>query len=212
VSATDLALALGNVRALTQGYLSGKPEAFESARALLAYLLQITVMHPAGVLLMTRGEKQREDVRTIGVPQSRQPIPLKDGRYLDVLMQLRREREKEMTKLRAYVVKFQYQQDHEGEDWIFRYEYLRTQRDQHPASHLHVRGSLHASGCLPEHVPLEDVHFPTGRPTIEAVVRCLVEQFNVPTNTHASFWRPVLAESEMQFIAIAHQTPSGPSA
>lgn len=212
MSTTDLEQALGHVRALTQDYLSGTPKAFEAARTLIAYLLQITVMQPYGVLLMAGAQGQRENVRIIGVPHSRMPVPLRDGRYLDVLIHLQLDAEPDMTKLRVYKAKFQYQANQDGHDWVFRYEYLRTQRDRHAASHLHVRGALVCDGCLPEKTSLEDVHFPTGRMAIEGVIRCLVEEFNVPTATDPAFWRAVLAESENQFIAIAHRAPSGPAA
>jgi len=60
--------------------------------------------------------------------------------------------------------------------------------------------------------PLERVHFPTGRFSIEGIVRLLAEEFDVPTNRDAAIWRPVLAASEREFLEIAHLPLSGPSA
>jgi hypothetical protein len=58
---------------------------------------------------------------------------------------------------------------------------------------------------------LEHVHFPTGRPTLEGVIRCLIVQFGVPSHTEPEVWRPVLAESERRFLTTARQPISGPS-
>ena len=76
--------------------------------------------------------------------------------------------------------------------------------EPYPACHLQLRGTLIETGDV------ERVHFPTHRVSLEAVVRLLIEEFNVPTRTPAEFWRPLLAESEAIFLDIAHQSLSGP--
>jgi hypothetical protein len=59
---------------------------------------------------------------------------------------------------------------------------------------------------------LERVHFPTGRISIEAVIRLLIEQFGLEARTRPETWRPVLAASEEEFLKIAHRDISGPRA
>jgi hypothetical protein len=49
--------------------------------------------------------------------------------------------------------------------------------EPHPASHLQIRANLTEDCCLPAGTPLERIHFPTGRTTIEAVIRLLAEPF-----------------------------------
>lgn len=105
---------------------------------------------------------------------------------------------------------FQYQVDQPGDRWITRYEYIRTPADRHPGMHLHVRGELLEPDVLPRSRPLERIHFPTDRVSCEAVIRLLVDQFNVPTREEATIWRPVFALTEEAFTRIAHRSPSGP--
>jgi len=104
---------------------------------------------------------------------------------------------------------FQYQADQNGDRWIFRYDYLRQPPQPQPSAHLHVRGSL-LEPCLSSGSALEDIHFPTQRVSLEAVIRLLIEQFGVHPNESVEIWRPVLAESEAAFLGIAHQSLSGP--
>ena len=115
-------------------------------------------------------------------------------------------------KLRVHSASYQYQLDLEGERWVFRYDYVRVPNDQHPASHLQIRANLAEDGCLPAGKPLNRIHFPTGRTTIEAVIRLLAEQFHVPCNKPPEFWRPLLTETEREFERIAHRPLSGPAA
>lgn len=206
----ELVLSLGRVRELGRDYLCGEPRAFDAARELLAWLLHLTIVPTQCPLRFATTPGQPERTRIIGV--LRQPLSLNDGRYLSFLqrLQIDYDDEKKINKMRVYQARFQYQHDYEGEQWIFRYDYLRTARDRHPQSHLNIRGYL-AEDCAPDGAGLKDVHWPTGRISLEAIIRCLVEQFSVPTNRDPSFWRPVLAESERLFNEIAHKTISGPA-
>lgn len=138
-------------------------------------------------------------------------VRLKDGRYLRVSIVLDREPHDGGYRLKVEQASYQYQSDEGGDGWVFRYDYRRQPTDPHPATHLQVRGSLVEDVPLHRGV-LERVHFPTGRVPIEAVIRLLIEQFAVPTNTASEVWRRVLAESERLFEEIAHRPLSGPSA
>lgn len=138
-------------------------------------------------------------------------VPLTDGRWLRVLLQLYVD-ESDGGKLKVETSLFQYQLDEDAERWVFRYDYLRNPLDQHPASHLQIRGALTETEVVPIRGPLARVHFPTGRVGLEAVIRLLVEQFGVRTNEPAEVWRPVLTETEQGFLKIARRNISGPHA
>jgi hypothetical protein len=108
---------------------------------------------------------------------------------------------------------YQYQQDAESrisDRWIFRYDYLRNPKGQHPADHLQIRGEP-TEDCLPGRKGLEGIHFPTMRVSLEAVIRLLADQFAIRCNEPKRVWRPKLAESEAAFLGIAHRSLSGPS-
>lgn len=208
--AGDVNEARGRVREYGRRYLSGEiPDAFEAAYALLDFLLRITIFHPSTCLRWTKTANQPQNVRLLGVPK--RGLQLRDGRFLDLTLMMQLDRDGELQKLRIYKARFQYQNDEAGKDWIFRYDYIRYPDNSHPASHIQLRGSLEAD-CLPGGLQLKDVHFPTGRMSVEAIIRCIVEQFGCDTAEPASFWRPVLAESEETFNRIAHKTISGPRA
>jgi len=110
------------------------------------------------------------------------------------------------ARLKVSESSFQYQDDQEGRREIFRYDYLRQPCRTEPTSHLNLYAHLDVPGVLPIGRPLSRVHLPTGRVPLEAVIRTLIDDFNVPTATEDSVWRPVLAESEASFLQIAHTT------
>src|SRR3989304_7958274 len=97
--------------------------------------------------------------------------------------------------LKVYEASYQSQEDVEGPRWISRYDYLRTPPDPHPAAHLQVRGTL-TENCLPAHSPLERIHFPTHRVSIEAVIRLLADQFGVRCTEGDDVWGPGMEQSE----------------
>lgn len=107
--------------------------------------------------------------------------------------------------------RFQYQLDpiSPSKAWIFRYDYIRQPTSIEPGidafvSHLNVNGR-HIN--FDDEVPLTSVHFPTRRMSIESVLRLLITQYHVPTNSGAEIWRPMLAEAEHMFQEIAHENP-----
>lgn len=212
MSVPDLDYLLGRVRDLTQQYRNDTPESFEAFRELVQLLLQVTVLSgPVGVRLTVgpRGSDRKIVEGAAVVDQS--VVRLNNGRYLRVSIVLYREPHEGGYRLKVEQASYQYQSDEAGNRWVFRYDYRREPTDQHPATHLQVRGTLVENVALYRGV-LQRVHFPTGRVSLEAVIRLLIEQFNVPTNTALEVWRRVLAESERSFEEIAHRPLSGPSA
>ena len=204
MSPSDPADLVGRVRHLTTRYRSGTAAAFGAFRELVGLLLHVTVVSEHQPIFMTKGP--HADTRLLG---GSKPLRLNDGRYLRVVITLFREPTTEGMRLKVAECNYQYQVDTAGDRWIFRYDYRRTPRDQHPAAHLQIRGDL-SEACLPPKTPIERVHFPTGRISLEAVIRLLVEQFRVRCNEPPDVWRPILTESESGFLKIAHQTVSGP--
>lgn len=197
------------MRDLTQRYKSGRPEAFQAFCDLASLLLHQTVLTPAGGVRLAYGTPRGDEPVLGGWNGPDDPLPLMDGRYLRVMVILFFEDTPEGRRAKVKASSFQYQLDREGDRWVFRYDYLREPPAPHPAMHLQIRGAL-TEQCLPDDVPLERLHFPTQRISLEAVIRLLIEQFGVPSNQPPEIWRPILAESEAAFLEIAHRPLSGP--
>jgi hypothetical protein len=207
----DLDSALGKVRELSAAYQSGRPESFAAFRDLAQMLLGCTVLADGQHVRLTGRRSSGGDLALGGTGGPTDPVKLRDGRWLRVSVSLYRDTDDERGPLlKVRQSSFQYQTDRPGDDWAFRYDYLRQrQQDPHPTAHLQIRGTL-TEQVLGSGQTLERVHFPTGRISIEAVIRLLVEQFHVPTKADAAWWRPVLTVSEKIFHDIAHRPESGP--
>lgn len=201
---TDRDNYLAEVRTLTRRYQAGGRDAFEAFRGLVALLLGLTVLAPTGAVRLFADPRRREWRMALGGWQMPgDPLPLTDGRFLRLSMSLYREPGSAGVRLKVEKSGMQYQADAVGERWIFRYDYLRHPPEPHPAAHVQIRGTL-AESVLAG-APLARVHFPTMRVSLEAVIRLLAEDFNVPCRTAPDVWRPVLAASEAAFLAIAHR-------
>ena len=202
-------LLLGEVRTLTHRYKAGKnPDSFLAFRDLIQLLLGNTILPTGASARLSKGP--RKDAYVVGGNGGpTDSLPLMDGRFLRLTMRLFLTATNDGQRVKVESSSFQYQTDKTGDRWIFRYDYVRSAPDQHPSAHAHIRGSL-AEPCLAAKQALEDVHFPTQRVSLESVIRLLIEQFNVPSTYPTEVWRPLLAESEALFLAIAHQSLSGP--
>jgi hypothetical protein len=206
---------LGRVRSLSQSYQAGGPQALRSFEELASLLLQLTVMKPSGQVRLARGP-DRQRAALGGVGGAGDALPLNDGRFLrlDVGLHLARQTPRARRELlKVEKASYQYQREQGGRDgggWIFRYDYLRQPGpDAHPGSHLQIEAQLAHPEVLAEGVPLRRIHFPVGRIGLEAVIRLLADEFQVPTNEDPQMWRAALAESERLFLEIAHQPLSG---
>lgn len=200
---------LGEVRDLTSRYQSGSRDSFQAFRNLADRLLRLTVLDNArGATRLSAGPRANTFVLG-GWNGPDDPLPLNDGRYLRLAVGLYLEDTSDAPRLKVEHSSYQYQGDQEGDQWIFRYDFLRNPPDPYPGSHLQVRGTL-LEDCLPQGLTLERIHFPTVRISLEAIIRLLVDQFEVPANTDPEVWRPILAETERAFYGIAHRSLSGP--
>ena len=184
---------------------------FDAFRELSDFLLRLTVLTGSGGLRLLYLKGGPRDNAVLEGWTGPSLLPLNDGRLLRFSMSLYLAPHEGGTRLKVEKSVYQYQLDQDGERWIFRYDYLRHATEPHPAAHLQIRGALIEGTVAPVRETLDRVHFPTGRVSLEAVIRLLVEQFGVRTNEESEIWRPVLAESERVFEEIAHRPLSGPS-
>jgi hypothetical protein len=110
-------------------------------------------------------------------------------------------------KLKTLQSSVQYQRTESDDTFVFRYDYLRYSTDDHPPGHVQIRGTP-AEDCLSGKQLLERIHFPTGRITIEAIIRLLIVQFNLTAN-EPEIWQPILHLTETEFLRIGRHLPSG---
>lgn len=193
--------------------MSGNPRTCFQAFADLAQLLLSRTVLGSGQFVRLSRSAASTRVQTLGgLGGPTTPVQLRNDFWLRVAVTLRLDDTDAGRRLKVLKSSFQYQADEGGLEEIFRYDYLREPGpDPHPQSHLNLHGDLHVARALPRGRPLQRVHFPTARVSLEAVIRLLIEQFEVPSATPAEAWRPLLAQSEADFREIAHQPPSGPA-
>lgn len=182
-------------------------------RELTSVLLNLTVLDPSSHARLSYLEGQHDQAVLGGPEGPTDPLLLTDGRYLRVSVAVFIDHDDERGAfLKVRESSLQYQADRDGRDWLFRYDYLREPGpDPHPTAHLQVHADLRTGQVLPPTTPLERVHFPTGRISMEAVIRLLIEEFGVPAREPTEVWRAALAESEQAFLGVAHVPRSGPS-
>jgi hypothetical protein len=205
----DLPLLLARVRELSRDYQAGGQSAFKAFAELVSLLLHLTILENGPAVRLARGpERTRAAVQNAAGPGA--PLLLRDGRYLKLDISL--EIDSASGRLKVRQSRYQYQIDDAGREWAFRYDYLRYPGQQyaHPPSHLQVNGRLLADPPIITD-SLKNVHFAIGRVPLEAVIRTLAVQFEIPCRRAAEIWMPVLTESEQLFLGIAHRPTSGPS-
>lgn len=201
----DLATVLGEIRAHTAEFKAGDDGSPYAFQQLAVRLLGLTVARSHSLRLT--GGPRRDYWVLSGMEGPLDPVPLTNGRYLRTTVSLYLDRA--AGRLKVSKASYQYQLDEEGEDWVFRYDYLREPgSDPYPTSHLNVNGdfSLSSVGCS-----LKSVHFPVSRASLESVIRLLIEDFGVEPAESADIWRPALGLSESLFQEIAHVPLSGPT-
>jgi hypothetical protein len=185
----------------------GRRRAAPAFERLAQQLLSLTVMRPGQRVVLREG--QHRDSFLLEGAHGRQLVELNNRRWLQIAMTLHFAADSQRLKVLGSV--FQYLWRDEDQAEVFRYDYARAQRDQHPCAHLNVHGRLDLNEALPAGQPLKAVHFPTGRTSLESVIRLLIEQFKIEANEPSDVWRAALSTSEAQFWEIAHLPTSGPS-
>lgn len=76
------------------------------------------------------------------------------------------------------------------QDWIFRYEYCLKPEPNVPCAHIHINGTF-------QNQPIRQIHFPTGRVSLEQIIAHLITEHRVIPKT--SGWFKLLKESHKGF-------------
>lgn len=204
---------LADVRSLSAGLRSGDGAALRCWRQLANTLLHATVAGATeGVRLDFLAGRSGTRTQAKLTAHNGRAVKLLDGRFLRVWQTLKIVETDDGPRVKVLQSSYQYQRDRVGDDWLFRYDYERYPKNHYPGAHLQVRAEPRDSDWLPPKSPLERIHFPTDRVSLEAVLRLLVEDFGVPPARPQAEWRAVLAESERMFREIRHPPSPGPSA
>jgi len=209
--APDYSATVAKIREASRVCRAGGPDAFDGFRDLVSLLLCLTIGHKRAAIHLARAKGPRgvqARMLTGGhAPAGPDVVRLSNERYLRLVVSLYLGEGAGRDFPRTSMSLLQYQLDEAGDDWVFRYEYKREPdpAQPKPVGHLHVRGKLASTGQLAKKQQLKHVHFPCGRPTIEGVIRLLADDFHVPTNAPDDMWRPALAASERDFLAVAHK-------
>ncbi len=181
------------------GSLSTEAKAHRTAREFADLVGRVvnTTVSPYPVAFVPLERPEFEGIVGFCPHKVAEPMQLTNGRYLYAYQRVGLRRPERYLTTLEYA--YTYQETEHEDSWIFRYEY---QREPHagypyPLAHVHVNGSP-AGYEGPK--PFPDLHLPTGRVTIEAVVRHLIEEHDVPTNS--SNWPTELQETEDAFREI----------
>ncbi len=205
---------LSDAKTLTERFKEGTKDSARAFGELVQLWLNLTVLKEGqSVRFFSRKDRDRKKAGDVFVVSGHdmEPLRLRDDRYLWLNFELFLEKKPgKGRRLKVANSVAWYSVDRERKRRIFRYEYIREPDHQYAGSHLHIHGTLDERDVLPEDKPLYKVHFPTSRVSLEAVIRLLVEDFGVPTNTDPNVWRPVLAWTEEEFRKIKHEQISGP--
>lgn len=184
---------LGKIRQLTGKFQTGDSKSPFAFYDLISFLLHQTVIKKSAILRLYPPKNSSGLFFIGGSPKLRSPLALNNGHYLRLTLSLFLEKGRLKVKKSSY----QYQLDPEDTPrWIFRYDYDRFPSDIYPPSHLQINGVLREQGSVLRGLP--DIHFPVNRIALEAIIRILIEQFEVKCND-PKHWHKVLEESERLF-------------
>jgi len=190
---------VASLRKASDGCLAGGREAFGHFERYVNLLFCLTVADEDSAIRLSRNRSQPlQAVLTAGHDPSGKPVlRLADGRFLRLVTRVHLD-PSSGGALRVGTQSWQYQNAIDDDSWVFRADYSRAQfaATSPPRGHLHVDGTLRQPGVLRPKQPLGRVHFPCHRPTLEAAVVLLADEFGVPTNAPHEVWRAAVAEHE----------------
>jgi hypothetical protein len=185
----------------SDGRLAGGREALAHFERYVNLLFRLTVAHKDAAIRLSRPTENSDAWALTGGhdPRGGSAIRLTDGRYLRLVAWLDLD-PRAGRQLRFQALTWQYQNAIDDDSWVFRADYSRAKvaAESQPRGHLHVDGTLRQPGVLRPKQPLGRVHFPCQRPTLEAAVVLLADEFGVPTNAPHEVWRGAVAEHEAQ--------------
>ena len=204
-SARSWSSTVASLRKASDGRLAGGREAPGHFERYVNLLFRLTVAHKEAAIRLSRlAARSTAWVLTGGHdPRGGSAIRLTDGRYLRLVAVL----ELDVTAgrhLRFQALTWQYQTGADDDSWDFRADYSRARSVSGipPRGHLHIDGTLRHPGVEGPKQSLGRVHFPCRRPTLEAEVVLLADEFGVPTNAPHEVWRAALAEHEAQSVRL----------
>ncbi len=192
---------VASLRKASDGRLAGGREALHHFERYVNLLFRLTVAHKDAAIRLLRPSASSTDWVLTGGYDLRggNVIRLTDGRYFRLVALL----ELDVSpgrQLRFRALTWQYQIAADDDSWVFRADYSRAQSaaPSPPRGHLHVDGTLRQAGVLRPKQSLGRVHFPCRRPTLEAAIVLLADEFGLPTNAPYEVWRAAVAEHEAQ--------------
>ena len=190
---------VASLRKASDGRLAGGREAPAHFERYVNLLFRLTVAHTEAAIRLSRLAASSKVWALTGGhdPGGRPAIRLTDGRYLRLVAVLELD-VSASRQLRFQALTWQYQNAIDDDSWVFRADYSRSRSPaaSPPRGHLHIDGTLRQPGVLRPKQPLGRVHFPCHRPTLEAAVVLLADEFGVPTNAPHVVWRAAVAEHQ----------------
>ena len=190
---------VASLRKASDGRLAGGREALGHFERYVNLLFRLTVAHKDSAIRLLRPAANSTVWGLTGGhdPRGGSAIRLTDGRYLRLVAWLDLD-PRAGRQLRVQALTWQYQNAIDDDSWVFRADYSRARSAaaNAPRGHLHIDGTLRHPGVLRPKQPLGRVHFPCQRPTLEAAVLLLADEFGVPTNAPHEVWRAAVAEHE----------------
>ncbi|MEI6451879.1 MAG: hypothetical protein WCP98_18290 [Actinomycetes bacterium] len=195
----DWSSTVASLRKASDGRLAGGREALAHFERYVNLLFRLTVAHKDAAIRLSRPTANSDAWALTGGhdPRGGSAIRLTDGRYLRLVAWLDLD-PRAGRQLRVQALTWQYQNAIDDDSWVFRADYSRARSAaaNAPRGHLHIDGTLRHPGVLRPKQPLGRVHFPCQRPTLEAAVLLLADEFGVPTSASHEVWRAAVAEHE----------------
>ncbi|MBZ0188334.1 MAG: hypothetical protein K8F91_18945 [Candidatus Obscuribacterales bacterium] len=195
-------------RLLAQKVLNGGRAAATNFGDLISRLINLTIAKDSGHVPVISGSGRLVNIQ--GWNDAGNAVPLTNGCFLRIAYQVYLSDKDDYLRTAKNI--YQYQTDQPGKNtWIFRYDYIRKPDDIHPPSHLQIRANLTESVPVKKN-SLEHVHFPTERVSIEAILRLLINDFDVPCKCkevledETPLWEAVLRATEAPWQDVAHRS------
>lgn len=143
--------------------------------------------------------------RDAGEPGSRRSVELANGLWVRV-SQLIRPNPSDGSEVQTAEYSYVYASSADADnDWLVRYDYVPEEASspeyRYPVAHVHFNGySEHYEQiAIPEKKPLEKLHFPTRRISLEDFIEHLIIEFSVPTKCGYAEALELLSDSREGF-------------
>lgn len=153
-------------------------------------------MPPNGARIAFRGDSEQDGRRSIEL----------DNALWIRISQLIRPSPSDGSKVQTAEYSYVYASSADADnDWLVRYDYVPEEASssgyRYPVAHVHFNGySVHYERfVIPEKKPLERLHFPTRRISLEDFVEHLIIEFAVPTKCDVEEALEILSDSREGF-------------